>query len=174
MITVQPANVDEIQQIRQLMRETWIDTYHTFIPVEVIYKITALWHKPETLAAEIENENVCFAVAKDENNATLGLLTAARRSDDIVYIGRLYVLPAHQRQGIGVKLLEACIAAFPGARQLRLDVEAENSERPRLLPQTGFHGARPQTGNHRRHNAHRHRSGTATAKIALTPELSRL
>ncbi len=138
MITVQPAKVDEIQQIKQLMRETWIDTYQTFIPVEVIYKITTLWHKPETLAAEIENENVCFAVAKDENNAILGLLTAARSSDDIVYIGRLYVLPAHQRQGIGVKLLEACIAAFPGARQLRLDVEAENSNGLAFYHKQGF------------------------------------
>ena len=138
MITVQPAKVDDIQQIKQLLRETWIDTYHTFIPVEVIYKITALWHKPETLAAEIENENVCFAVAIDENNAILGLLTAARRSDDIVTIGRLYVLPAHQRRGIGVKLLDACIAAFPGARQLRLEVEAENANGIAFYRKQGF------------------------------------
>ena len=138
MITVQPAKVDDIQQIKQLMRETWIDTYQTFIPVEVIYKITTLWHKPETLAAEMENEHVCFAVAKDESNAILGVLTAARRSEDIVYMGRLYVLPAHQRQGIGVKLIEACIAAFPGARQLRLEVEAENAKGLAFYHKQGF------------------------------------
>ena len=138
MIAIQPAKVDDIQQIKQLMRETWIDTYQTFIPVEVIYKITTLWHKPETLAAEIENEHVCFAVARDESDTVLGLLTAARRSDDTVSIGRLYVLPAHQRQGIGVKLLEACIAAFPGARQLRLEVEAENAKGLAFYRKQGF------------------------------------
>jgi len=137
MFTIQPAKVDDIQQIKQLLVETWIDTYHTFIPVEVIHKITALWHKPESLAAEIENENVCFAVARDENNVILALLTAAQH-DDIVSIGRLYVLPAHQRRGIGAQLLEDCIAAFPGARKLRLGVEAENAKGLAFYRKQGF------------------------------------
>ena len=75
VVTVQPAKEDDVKQIKQVLSETWIDTYHSFIPVEVIHKITALWHSPETLAAEIETENVYFALAKDENSAILGLLS---------------------------------------------------------------------------------------------------
>ena len=138
MITIQPAAADDIRQIKQVLTETWIDTYQTFIPVEVIQNITALWHSPETLAAEIEIENVYFALAKDETNAVLGLLTAARRDNEIVAIGRLYVLPAHQRRGIGAMLLDACIAAFPGARQLRLEVEAENAKGLAFYRKQGF------------------------------------
>ena len=138
MITVQPAEVDEVQEIKQVLSDTWIDTYRAFMPLEVIHKITALWHKPETLATEIENNNVYFAVAKDEKGAILGLLTAGRRSHDIVSIGRLYVLPAHQRRGIGGQLLADCIATFPGTRQIRLEVEAENGKGLAFYRRAGF------------------------------------
>lgn len=137
-ITVQPAKIEDIKQIKQVLVETWIDTYQSFIPVEVIRKITALWHKPETLAAEMENESVCFAVAKDENNDILGLLTADRREDEIITVSRLYVLPAYQRRGIGPKLLDACIAAFPGAGYLRLLVEADNEKGLAFYRKQGF------------------------------------
>jgi ribosomal protein S18 acetylase RimI-like enzyme len=138
MITVQPARVEEVQEIKQVLSETWIDTYRTFMPIEVIEKVTALWHKPETLAAMIENENVFFAIAKDEHNAILGLVTAGRRSDENVSIGRLYVRPAHQRRGIGGKLLDACIAAFPGAQRLQLEVEAQNEKGLAFYRKVGF------------------------------------
>lgn len=138
MITVQPALVDEAQQIKQVLSETWIDTYSAFMPLEVIHKITALWHSPETLAIEIENDNVYFAVAKDEKGVVLGLLTASRHSHDIVSIGRLYVLPAYQRRGIGGQLLANCFANFPGARQIRLEVEAANESGLAFYRRAGF------------------------------------
>ena len=138
MITVQPAEVDEVQAIKKVLSETWIDTYGPFLPVEVIQKVTALWHNPKTLAAEIENERVFFHVAKDEHGSIVGLLTAGRPSDDIVIIGRLYVLPGHQRQGIGGKLLEACAAAFPEAQRLRLEVEAKNEKGMAFYRKQGF------------------------------------
>ncbi len=116
MITVQPAGIEEAPEIKQVLSETWIDTYGPFLPADVIQKVTALWHSPETLAAEIENPRVYFGVAKDERNAILGLVTAGRQSEEIVNVARLYVRPAYQRQGIGAKLLNACIAAFPGVQ----------------------------------------------------------
>ncbi len=138
MILIQPAEVDEVQEIKRVLSDTWIDTYRSFIPVEVIRKITSLWHSPETLAAEIENENVYFDVAKDEDGAIIGLLTASQPSDDIANIGRLYVLPSHQRQGIGLNLLDACIAAFPGVQALRLEVVAQNEKGMAFYHKQGF------------------------------------
>ena len=138
MITVQPAEVDEVHEIKQVLSETWIDTYGPFLPVEVIQKVTSLWHSPETLAAEIENERVFFHVAKDEHGAIVGLLTAGRPTDDIISIGRLYVLPGSQRQGIGGMLLNACVAAFPGVRTLRLEVEAQNQKGMAFYRKQGF------------------------------------
>lgn len=138
MISVQPATVDEVQKIKQVLSDTWIDTYSSFLPVEVIHKITTLWHSPEGLAAEIEDERVCFSVAKDEHGAILGLVTAGRPTDEVVYIGRLYVLPGHQRQGIGGKLLDACVTFFSGFQVLRLDVEAQNEKGMAFYRKQGF------------------------------------
>ena len=138
MITVQPAEVDEVQAIKKVLSETWIDTYGPFLPAVVIQKVTSLWHSPETLATEIENERVFFHVAKDEHGSIVGLLTAGRPSDDIVSIGRLYVLPGNQRQGIGGKLLDACVAAFPGGQRLRLEVEAQNEKGMAFYRKQGF------------------------------------
>ena len=122
------AKVEEVPAIKQVLSETWIDAYQSFIPVEVIQKITSLWHSPESLAAEIENPRVFFHVAKSERGAIVGLLTAGQPGNSVIYIGRLYVLPGHQRQGIGVKLLDACVAAFPEAKVFRLDVEEQNEK----------------------------------------------
>ncbi|MCZ0938315.1 MAG: GNAT family N-acetyltransferase [Caldilineaceae bacterium] len=138
MISVQPANVDEVQKIKQVLSDTWIDTYSSFLPVEVIHKITSLWHSPEGLAAEIEDERVCFRVAKDDHGAILGLVTAGRPSDEVVYIGRLYVLPGHQRKGIGAKLLDACVTYFSGFQTLRLEVEAQNEKGMAFYRKQGF------------------------------------
>ncbi|MDE0141366.1 MAG: GNAT family N-acetyltransferase [Caldilineaceae bacterium] len=135
---IQPAKIEEVQEIKQVLSETWIDTYSSFLPVEVIHKITSLWHSPATLAAEIENERVLFNVAKNEQGEIIGLLTANRPSDEVIYIARLYVLPGHQRQGIGGKLLDACVQAFPGAEILRLEVEEQNEKGLLFYLKQGF------------------------------------
>ena len=138
MITVQPATVEEVKEIKRVLSETWIDTYGPFLPAEVIQKVTTLWHRPERLAAEIENPGVFFTVAKDEYNTVLGLVTAGQPDDEVVSVGRLYVTPSHQRRGIGGKLLNACIAAFPDVQRLRLEVEAQNEKGLSFYRNQGF------------------------------------
>ncbi|MXY95033.1 MAG: GNAT family N-acetyltransferase [Caldilineaceae bacterium SB0670_bin_27] len=138
MIAIQPAEIEEVQEIKQVLSGTWTDTYSSFLPVEVIHKITSLWHSPATLAAEIENERVLFNVAKNEQGEIIGLLTANRPSDEVIYIARLYVLPGHQRQGVGGKLLDACVQAFPGAEILRLEVEEQNEKGLLFYRKQGF------------------------------------
>ena len=133
-----PANFEEVEEIKQVLSETWIHTYSSFLPVEVIHKITTLWHSPEGLAAEIEDERVCFSVAKDEHGAILGLVTASRPTDEVVFIGRIYVLPGHQRLGIGAKLLYACESFFSGFQVLRLEVEAQNEKGMAFYSKQGF------------------------------------
>ena len=138
MIAIQPAKVDEVREIKQVLSRTWTDTYGPFLPAEVIQKVTSLWHSPETLAAEIENDRVFFHVAKDDQGAIVGLLTAGQPSAEIISIGRLYVLPGSQRQGFGSKLLDACVAAYPEAQKLVLEVEAQNEKGLAFYRKHGF------------------------------------
>ncbi len=138
MVSVQRAKVEEAPEIKQALRETWLDTYSSCIPQDVIQRVTTLWHSPQLLASEIQNPKVFFGVAKDENNAILGLATARKRSADLVAVARLYVKPHYQRQGIGSQLLEASIIAFPGARRVRLEVEEQNEKGLSFYRKQGF------------------------------------
>ena len=47
MITVQPAGIEEAPEIKQVLSETWIDTYGPFLPADVIQKVTALCIVPK-------------------------------------------------------------------------------------------------------------------------------
>lgn len=58
--------------------------------------------------------------------------------EDLLLIARLYVLPDFQRQGIGKLLIEASCRAFPQARQVRLEVEEQNSKGRNFYSRMGF------------------------------------
>lgn len=138
MVTIQRANVKEAQEIRQVLSETWIDTYGSFLSQDTIQKVTTIWHNPELLASQVRNPGVFFGVAKDKGNAILGLVTARKQGDHTVVIDRLYVSPQYQRKGIGSKLLEESIVAFPGIRSLLLEVEEQNKKGLSFYQKHGF------------------------------------
>lgn len=138
MVTVQRANVEEVQEIKQVLSETWIDTYGSFLSQDTIQKVTTVWHNPQLLASQVQNPEIFFGVAKDEGNAILGLVTARKQGDDAVVVDRLYVSPQYQRKGIGSKLLEESIIAFPGTRRLRLEVEEQNEKGLSFYRKQGF------------------------------------
>ena len=56
----------------------------------------------------------------------------------IVLLLRLYILPRWQRRGIGSRLLDAVIQAYPGSTALRLSVEADNLKGVSFYRRHGF------------------------------------
>ncbi len=138
MITVQRASLEDVPDIKQLLSETWIDTYGAFLSQETIQNVTTVWHDPQHLAAQVRHPEIFFGVAKDDENTTLGLVTARQQSDDIIVITRLYVNPQSQRNGIGSKLLAVSANAFPDAKRLRLEVESLNEKGLSFYRKQGF------------------------------------
>ncbi|NIM93662.1 MAG: GNAT family N-acetyltransferase [Anaerolineales bacterium] len=138
MVTIQRANVKEVQEIKQVLSETWVDTYGSFLPKDTIQKVTTVWHNPEQLVSQIQNPDVFFGVAKDEGNTIRGLVTARKLGDDMVVIDRMYVSPQYQRKGIGSRLLEESINAFPGIKKFLLEVEEQNTKGLSFYQKHGF------------------------------------
>jgi ribosomal protein S18 acetylase RimI-like enzyme len=138
MVTVQRANVEEVQEIKQVLSETWMDTYGSFLSQDTMQKVTTVWHNLELLASQVQNPEIFFGVAKDEGNTILGLVTARRQGDDEVMIDRLYVSPQYQRKGIGTKLLEESIVSFPGTKRLLVEVEEQNKKGLSFYQKLGF------------------------------------
>ena len=75
------------------------------------------------MALEAQDPAIYFAVARDDRGTIAGLTTVRHVDSDTLFMSRLYVHPAHQRRGIGARLLNEAICAFPGAKIVRLEVE---------------------------------------------------
>jgi ribosomal protein S18 acetylase RimI-like enzyme len=86
------------------------------------------------LQEEIGSSTVLKAVA---NGELLGSVRA-RCSGDLVHIGRLVVVPAMQRQGLGSALLKAIESEFPAARHFQLFTGSLSTGNIRLYQRHGY------------------------------------
>src|SRR2546421_8462812 len=121
MIKIERANIEEAEAIRQLLRETWMDTYAASLSERTVREVTAAWHNVELLKSQIENPAIFFGVTKDEANILVGLITARSTDGNCLVIYRLYVRPKEQRKGIGTKLLTEALCTFPRTTKIYLE-----------------------------------------------------
>lgn len=128
MITIHRANKEEVKEIKELLSHTWKDTYGKYLSPEAIEKITSVWHDPQRLKEQMDNPNVYFVVAKDEDGLIVGLITVDVKDNSSLFMSRLYIHPNHQRKGIGSLLLEALRSEYPNAKTLELEVEEVNDK----------------------------------------------
>ena len=138
MVRIEPAKVEDVLEIKQVLSETWRATYQSFLSQATIDKVTAVWHSPERLAREIQDPRIYFGVARSDTGAIIGLTTLGKMSDELVVLARLYIHPPYQRQGIGSQLLQAGVRAFPAVRTIRLEVEANNQSAYTFYQHHGF------------------------------------
>ena len=134
------ANIEDVPEIKRVLSETWIATYSQFLSHATIHTVTSVWHNPKQLTVEIQNPHIFFGVAKIADGTITGLTTVGQRTDDddTIMLSRLYVHPQYQRHGIGSKLLQAGIAAFPTARTILLEVEENNQQAHAFYLRHGF------------------------------------
>jgi len=135
---IRPARRDEVALVRDLLVETWHDTYDAVYGVTRVTEITNEWHALERLARGFEREAHAFLVAEAADGSLLATASATLGADGLVTLGRLYVRPAHQGQGVGALLLRACEAWFPEGRRVRLEVETKNAKARRFYAKHGF------------------------------------
>lgn len=108
MIAVERAKSEDVDSIKRVLSETWIDTYANYLSRSTIEYVTTNWHDPNLLRSQIENPGGCFAVAKDDGRV-IGLVTVVSVGQNELYLARLYVHPHYQRRGIGTDLLNAAL-----------------------------------------------------------------
>ena len=127
MFVIERARAADVDSIQQVLSETWIDTYGAHLSRSTIEQVTTNWHDPTLLRSQIEKHGNYFAVAR-EYAKIVGLITVTGVTSGELYLSRLYVHPEHQRRGVGSALLNAAIAAYPGATMIRLHVEQQNAK----------------------------------------------
>jgi ribosomal protein S18 acetylase RimI-like enzyme len=128
MLRIEPATATDVDAIQLVLRETWLDTYKDHLAQATLEEVTTVWHDAALIAARVQDPDLYFVVARDENAMICGLMTAQLKNGSDLFIYRLYVRPGLQHRGVGTALLSETLATFPGATRILLQVVADNEK----------------------------------------------
>lgn len=138
MFLIEKAKPDQVQEIKKLLKDTWIYTYGSYYSSEMIEEITSTWHDPKRLAEQIQDPDCYFAVAKNDTGKIVGIITAQKIKNKSLQLNRLYVHPDLQGKGIGKQLLDNSSKEFRPIKTILLDVEAMNEKAIKFYKKQGF------------------------------------
>lgn len=135
----QPGDVDAVIEVA---RAAWEATYEHILPRWFRERAIAEWYARDGLLRAVQQPGGAFFVAENDGGRLVGFAQASHRgqSED-VELWRIYVLPEHQRQGLGRRLLQACVEALGSVRPVRrvyVQVETENEPAVRAYTAWGF------------------------------------
>ncbi|GGO86372.1 hypothetical protein GCM10011584_08520 [Nocardioides phosphati] len=125
-----PADVDGVLAVG---RATWPPTYGPLVGDAYVDHVLASWWTPESTHASIERGVVWVA---DDGGEVVGMASYGLR-ERTATIGRLYVRPERQREGVGEALLAKVLGAVAGTADRVTLAFMDGNEAARL-----FYGAR--------------------------------
>jgi ribosomal protein S18 acetylase RimI-like enzyme len=132
---IRRAELTDVDAVRQIGLTTWPVAYAGLASDEFIEDGLAQWWSPEVVERGIRTGITLVAAEGDE---LVGMVGLGRQGDQWV-MWKLYVLPDHQRSGIGKALLDAAIKALPaGTTELLLDVLVTNEAAIGFYKANGF------------------------------------
>jgi ribosomal protein S18 acetylase RimI-like enzyme len=135
---IRRARSGEEAAVSRLLGEVWHATHDAELGSGKVAEITAKWHAPALLRMQIDDTAKCFLVAEAPDGGLVGHAMSWLDDNAAINLLRLYVLPGWQGRGIGNRLLEAAIAAYPAGRLLRLEVQAQNAPAIRFYERMGL------------------------------------
>ncbi|MEO0619802.1 MAG: GNAT family N-acetyltransferase [Pseudomonadota bacterium] len=126
VITIRACEVEDLPVVSRLLCETWHATYDPIYGAEKVDAINAQWHTPSMLAGRLGAPRSLFLVA--QSGEALAGMAFIRVSEDVrsATLHQLYVHPAHQRLGVGKKLIDRVLVHAGPHCRLVLEVEPEN------------------------------------------------
>lgn len=142
-LTIEKASIENVDAIKNILSTTWKHTYSDFFNQETISKITHEWHNVEVLSRQIQNEKVIFKVGSIQNQL-IGIGTAFEVEENLIQLGRLYILPEFQRKGFGERIFKALLVDVRErkCKSFLLHVEEKNQKAFNFYKKIGFHPIR--------------------------------
>jgi ribosomal protein S18 acetylase RimI-like enzyme len=134
---IRAATPDDLPAIRGVLVTTWHATYDHIDGPDAVTRTTDVWHAVDALRSQLHQPDSCFLVGT-MSGGTIVATSLAMLKHRTVNVSRLYILPSHQRQGLGTRLLAATLAAFTGAKHIALEVAAGNTSAIAFYARHGF------------------------------------
>jgi ribosomal protein S18 acetylase RimI-like enzyme len=138
-VVIRRAESKDLSKVEAVARATWRVAYSGIIPDEVQRRLLDSWYSPASLSCTLAAPGASFFVAVS-NGGVVGFAQFVRRSAQSVELTRIYVLPDRQRSGVGMRLLDAGLAALAGdgLEYLTVQVERDNHNGRRFYERAGF------------------------------------
>jgi len=128
-ITLLPATTADIPTIIQLAEATWEPTYRFILSKEQIEYMYRVIYTPASLLRQMTDEQHAFLLLLvDEQPAGYASFSQLTADEPLYKLHKIYVLPSHQGQGLGQRLLAAVEQAVrtAGGHALELNVNRYN------------------------------------------------
>lgn len=137
MFSIHPAKETDVNEIRKLLCKVWVDTFQGILPDHVVAEIPLTAYDYQLLKSQLQNPSIKFLIAKNTNEKIVGVINA-KQDKEVFYINRLYIDPAFQGQGIGIRLVDEMTNLFPSAKKIILEVVEKNTDGIKFYLKNGF------------------------------------
>lgn len=128
---------EHIVPLQQFLHDVWSVSYQHTLGQNLIDELTADLHTKEKLSAEI-GDDCKLSLGAFADTKLIGHVMAVFEGPQNVYIGRLYVDPDFQGQGVGRALLQAAEAAFDSATSATLEVFEDSCAAVKFYKRMGY------------------------------------
>jgi ribosomal protein S18 acetylase RimI-like enzyme len=135
-LLIRPVTPSDVAAVRRVLVETWHATYDAVLGAERVAEITGTWHSLGNLAAQVDRPAEVFLLA-EAGDAIVATASVVRQAEG-ARLGRLYVLPTFQGQGIGRALMDEALRLAGDPDPVTLEVEPTNAPAIRFYEMAGF------------------------------------
>lgn len=134
-LVIRPATREDAPIVSELAHRIWPVCFAGIIRPEHIENMLQRIYSIDNLHREMAEGHQFWLASR--SGEPLGYASAYKK-DDTIWLKKLYVLPALQRQGIGAALTTAATNWFLPARELKLLVNRDNLTAQRFYEHKGF------------------------------------
>ena len=105
-ITYRRWQLNDVEHINRILRETWLDAYAHFIPPDDLLSYLDEHYNLDALKKLIEDPNSVGFIAEVSDSAAGYEKTFYNKEEKRLYVHQLYILPQYQGLGLGKQLMK--------------------------------------------------------------------
>lgn len=134
-VIIRKATTLDVKAIQTIAQKSWHVTYEGIIPRDVQDNFLNTFYNEETLSNRVSATP--FAVAEEENDI-IGFTNFIELDKGKSELAAFYLLPSHQKKGVGTKLLEEGSSLFHIPLPMYVNVEKDNVDAIAFYKAKGF------------------------------------
>jgi ribosomal protein S18 acetylase RimI-like enzyme len=126
-LRITPATEQDIPTIIELAEATWEPTYRYIISKEQLDYMYRVIYTPASVRRQMREQHHTYLLAYVDERPS-GFASYSEKPEGIYHLNKIYVLPSHQGQKLGQRLIQAVEDAVraAGGRALELNVNRHN------------------------------------------------